>query len=87
LDDYLKGGYGRRDGYEIVLLYGPTGVGKSTVALNFLAAPIRDGTKIGLLVLEDDMADVSNRFSEIFTGKEYRHEQRPTMSAAYPKMN
>lgn len=71
LDDYFEGGYGRKDGYEIVLLYGPTGVGKSTVALNFLAPAIRDGIKVGLLVLEDDMADVSNRFSEIFTRSEY----------------
>jgi predicted ATP-dependent serine protease len=71
LDNYFEGGFGRQDGYEIVLFYGPTGVGKSTVALNFLAPAIRNGVKVGLLVLEDDMADVSNRFSEIFTGKEY----------------
>lgn len=72
LDDYLGGGFGRPDGYEIVLLYGPTGVGKSTVALNLLAPAINSGVKTGLLVLEDDMADVSVRFSEIMTPTEYR---------------
>lgn len=71
LDDYLYGGFGRKNGYEIVLLYGPTGVGKSTVGLNFLAPAILDAKKVGLLVLEDDMADVSNRMAQIFTSDEY----------------
>lgn len=72
LDGYLSGGYGRKDGYEIVLLYGPTGVGKSTVALNFMAPAIKKGTKVGLLVLEDDMADVSNRLSQVLNEEDYR---------------
>jgi predicted ATP-dependent serine protease len=65
LDRYLGGGYGRKDGYEIVLLYGDTGVGKSTVGLNFLEQPIKNGARIGLLVLEDDGADVYIRLSNI----------------------
>lgn len=72
LDDYFEGGFGRKDGYEIVLLYGPTGVGKSTVALNFMAPAIRSGVKTGMLVLEDDMADVSNRLSQILSPSEYK---------------
>lgn len=71
LDDYFYGGYGRKDGYEIVLLYGETGIGKSTVGLNFLASPILSNVKVGLLVLEDDMADVSNRMSEILGHNAY----------------
>jgi len=71
IDHYLFGGFGRPDGYEIVLLYGPTGVGKSTVALNFMAPAIIQGKQVGLLVLEDDMADVSNRMSHILTPKQY----------------
>lgn len=65
LDTYLGGGYGRKDGYEIVLLYGDTGVGKSTVGLNFLKQPIESGARVGLLVLEDDGADVFIRLSNI----------------------
>lgn len=64
-NDYLGGGYGRADGYEIVLLYGDTGVGKSTVGLNFLHDPIEKGKKVGLLVLEDAGADVFIRLSNI----------------------
>lgn len=71
LDLYLGGGFGRPGGYEIVLLYGPTGVGKSTVALNMLAPAIVEGVKVGLLVLEDDMADVSLRFAEIIEQPAY----------------
>ncbi len=64
-DDYLGGGFGRQDGYEIVLLYGDTGIGKSTIALNFLKSPIEANKKVGLLVLEDDGADVFLRLRDI----------------------
>lgn len=65
LDEYLGGGYGRRDGYEIVVMYGDTGIGKSTVALNFLRDPIERGKKVGLMVLEDDGADVFLRLNRV----------------------
>lgn len=53
LDAYFGGGYGKKDDYEIVLLFGDTGIGKSTFALNMVADPIRRGQKVGLLMLED----------------------------------
>lgn len=65
LNEYLGGGYGRPDGYEIVLMYGDTGIGKSTVALNFLKDPIERSCNVGLLVLEDDGADVFIRMGKI----------------------
>lgn len=71
LDTYFSGGFGRRNGYEIVLLYGPTGVGKSTVALNFMASAIQRGVRCGMLVLEDDMADVSNRLERVLGAADY----------------
>lgn len=67
-----KGGYGRPDGYEVIVLYGSTGIGKSTVALNLIADPIVKGKKVGLLVLEDDMADVSVRLSYVLSDSEYK---------------
>ena len=36
LDHYLSGGIGRKYGYEIVLIAGAPGHGKSTLALNFV---------------------------------------------------
>lgn len=72
LDVYLGGGFGREDGYEIVLLYGPTGIGKSTVALNFVAPAMIYKKRVGLLILEDDMPDVSNRLAHILTPEQYR---------------
>lgn len=71
LDDYIGGGFGREDGYEIVLLYGSTGIGKSTVALNMIAPAIQDGKKVGLMILEDDMADASLRLRMILGDFEY----------------
>lgn len=64
-DSYLGGGFGRKDGYEVVLLYGPTGIGKSLVGLNLLAPAILGNVKVGMLILEDDMADASLRLSYI----------------------
>lgn len=66
LDSYLGGGFGRNEGSEIVLLFGPTKVGKSRVALNLMRGAIADKKKVGLLVLEDDGEDVFNRFQDMF---------------------
>lgn len=59
LDKYFCGGYGRPDGYEIVVLFGETGIGKSTFGLNLMLDPIKRGKKVGLLMLEDDGVDVN----------------------------
>lgn len=69
LDEYLGGGFGRPDGYEIVVLFGQTKIGKSTVALNFVADAIRKGKRVGVMNLEDDGPDVFLRLSRI-VGKE-----------------
>lgn len=66
LDYYLYGGYGRKDGYEIVLLFGDTGIGKSNVALNMIKSPVLGGKRIGLLMLEDDGPDVNMKLRKIF---------------------
>lgn len=71
LDKYLGGGYGRKGAYEIVLIFGPTGIGKSTVGLNLLAPAIKAGKKVGLLVLEDDMADVMIRLEKVLGEEGY----------------
>lgn len=70
LDMYLGGGYGRDAGYEIILIYGNPGQGKSTVGLNFMLDPIRKGKNVGLMILEDDPADVVNRL-RVMEGTEF----------------
>jgi KaiC/GvpD/RAD55 family RecA-like ATPase len=65
LDEYLSGGYGRKDGYEIVVLFGPTKIGKSTIALNLVADAIRKGQRVGIMNLEDDGPDVFLRLARI----------------------
>lgn len=68
LDDYLGGGYGRRNGgYEIVLIFGNPGQGKSALGLNMMLDPIKQGKTVGLMILEDDPADVLNRL-RLMTG-------------------
>lgn len=69
LDSYMGGGFGRPDGYEIVLLFGPTKIGKSAVGLNFLRSAVEQDKKVGIMALEDDGPDVFLRFVDIL-GKE-----------------
>ncbi len=65
IDRYLGGGFGREHGYEIVLLFGPTKIGKSTVALNLVAGAVTRGYKVGLMILEDEGADTYIRLTDI----------------------
>lgn len=63
LDDYLYGGYGMVDGYDIVVLHGSYKVGKSTIGLNMLTGAIKAGAKVGIFALEDAFRDVTYRLS------------------------
>lgn len=77
LDKYFGGGYGRPDGYEIVVLFGGTGIGKSTLALNMIVEPVRKGMNIGLLMLEDDGADVNLKLRKMMGREElYKHRKQ-----------
>ncbi len=71
LDTYFRGGYGRDNGYEIVVLFGSTGIGKSTFALNMLLDPLKQGKNIGLLILEDDGADVNIKMRRMLGRKDF----------------
>lgn len=74
IDAYLGGGYGRKTnsdkgGYEIITIFGETGVGKSTLATSFVVDPIQKGVPVCYFALEDSQADVVNRYS-FMTGEE-----------------
>lgn len=57
------------NGYEMILIYGDTGVGKSLVGLNMMLDPIFKGVNTGLMILEDDPADVVNRLRVMTDGR------------------
>lgn len=75
MDQYLCGGYGRPDNYEIVVLFGATGIGKSTFALNMVVDPIKKGENVGLLMLEDDGSDVNMKLRKIL-GRDVLNKHR-----------
>lgn len=60
-DEYLGGGYGRKDGYEILTIFGDTGMNKSTLATTMILDPALNGTQIAYFALEDDPKDVVKR--------------------------
>lgn len=63
IDEYIGGGYGRKDGgYEIVMIFGGTGVSKSTFASQLVIHPALQGKRIAYYSLEDDPADLWARF-------------------------
>lgn len=61
IDDYCGGGYGRKDGYELICLYGGTGMNKSTFASQMVLSPASRGKRVAYLALEDEIEDVINR--------------------------
>lgn len=63
LDRYLFGGYGSREMWDIILIHGPYGSGKSTFALSLLASPIKQGHKVGIMALEDDTRTLDKRLA------------------------
>jgi predicted ATP-dependent serine protease len=75
LDTYFSGGFGRQNGYEIVLLFGDTGIGKSTFGLNMILDPILKGANVGLLMLEDDGADVNGKLRRML-GRDVLRQHR-----------
>lgn len=60
-DEYLGGGYGRKDGYEILTIFGDTGMNKSTLATTMILDPASKGTQVAYFALEDDPKDVVKR--------------------------
>lgn len=75
IDGYIGGGYGRKAGYEIVVLFGDTGIGKSTFALNMLYSPVQAGKRVGLLILEDSGSDVNAKMTTMF-GRDFINEHK-----------
>lgn len=61
IDEYLGGGYGRSGAYEIVMVFGDTGVNKSTFSTQMILQPAMDGKRVTLFALEDDVTDVYSR--------------------------
>lgn len=62
VDEYLGGGIGRKDGrYEIVLIFGDTGVNKSTFATQLAVVAALNGAQVGYYSLEDDKIDLCAR--------------------------
>ena len=65
IDEYLGnsriGAYGRPQNYEIITIFGSTGMSKSTFASSMVIDPALKGTQIGYFALEDDPVDVVRR--------------------------
>lgn len=62
IDEYIGGGYGRREGgYEILMIFGGTGVSKSTFATQLILHPALQGKRIAYYSLEDDPTDLWTR--------------------------
>lgn len=67
IDSYIGGGFGKTHAFEIVAIFGESGIGKSMFGLKMIAHEISKGTKAAAMFLEDQMGELINRI---------RHMQR-----------
>ena len=58
IDDYCGGGWGRHDAYEMICVFGGTGMNKSTLVSQMAVSPALKGDKVAYLALEDEIEDV-----------------------------
>lgn len=65
IDTYIGHGFGRPDGYEIVTIFGDTGMNKSTFATNLIVDPLLKGKHVVYMALEDDPQDVCRRLNRM----------------------
>lgn len=69
IDEYFGGGYGRKGGkYEIVLIFGGTGVNKSTFATQLAVMAAIHGARVGYYSLEDERVDLCARIMRQLSG-------------------
>lgn len=69
IDEYLGGGIGRKEGkYEIVLIFGDTGVNKSTFATQLAVTAALSGAQVSYYSLEDDRIDLCSRILRQLSG-------------------
>ena len=66
LDEWLGGGFGKRGSYELITVFGDTGVGKSTVSMQLLKDSVVKGVPQAWMILEDSLLDTNMRFRKMF---------------------
>lgn len=68
VDDYLGGGWGRQNGYELICIFGDTGMNKSTFISQMAISAVKRGAKVAYLALEDEIEDVVDRIDRQICG-------------------
>ena len=71
LDEYLGGGYGSSTRGEVLLLHATAKTYKSTLAIQFLRAPIEQGEKIGLIILEGRLDGFLTELRKLYAPVQY----------------
>lgn len=61
IDEYMGGGYGRENAYELICLFGDTGYNKSTLLSQMVVSAAARGAKVAYLALEDEVEDAVDR--------------------------
>lgn len=61
LDEYLGGGFGQENGYEIVLIHSTSKTYKSTLAMKFMVDSLYRGIPQGWVILEGSLPEAINR--------------------------
>lgn len=73
INNILGGGIGRVGSFELCLVYGSSGAGKSVLAENVVWLAARKGEKICLMSLENDPAQTYGQLQKMFDDNELLH--------------
>lgn len=68
IDDYMGGGWGRNGAYELICVFGDTGMNKSTFISQMAICASKKGAKVAYLALEDEIEDVVDRIDRQIGG-------------------
>lgn len=76
LDEYLNGGIGKAEDFEIVVVFGEVKQGKSAFAMNLLAGPIKQGKTVGMFMFEERYEAIKAKMEKIVGPEIINHNNR-----------
>ena len=77
LNDIFMGGLARPDSTNIILIYGPSGVGKTLFATNIVVSALKERKRVTYMMLEDDPGEIGNRLDKILGSKNITNKIPP----------
>lgn len=76
INTYTHGGFGSPTDFNLILVTGKTGIGKSLLTQNMIKAVVKAKKRFAYLVLEDSMGETMARLEQIIDEREFRQADK-----------